>query len=622
MPVMINAADARWNKYKIDFEKIARLSGAGGAEVSITLTNDAEIRKLNKKYRNIDAPTNVLSFETGDKELLGDIFISFDTAMKEAGEKGFKDHLTHLVVHGILHLRGMDHMNGREARIMENRETEILSVMGIKNPHAKLPAFWKAIGLFALGTIGALGFAPYCLFPLTVVSIGMAYLFCRGYGDGFFWGAGYGLASFHWAMESVFANAELARQFWYFYPIGLTAIAIGSGLFFGLPFFMTKITNSTGGRRALYFALAWTSTLWLREWFLTGFPWNPIANITLPSPAIAGLMSIIGALGLTFIIVGCAAASAEYIRSGTKSALLFFIPLVLSFALPRAATEFSDFNIRIVQPAFDMNQKFDANSADDNVKTLVKLSKTKSKEKIDLIIWPETAYPYIVKYYDILPATGAPLIAGAVAWNGKMYNAMVLADAFGRPRNWYWKAHLVPFGEYRPFGDWIPTPGQLTAGPGPRTMKVGNVAFAPAICYEIVFSDSLIPRGARPDFILNITNDAWFGFSSGPHQHLDMARRQAIETGLPVIRANQAGISAIIDGNGRVLSRLELNITGTLDGRVPKGRITIYRHIGLNGMMLLILLFCGIILILPNLPRPFGAPLQGGEQACVERLDE
>jgi len=601
MPVIINVADARWKKYKIDFEKIARLSGAGDAEVSITLSNDAEIRKLNKKYRNIDAPTNVLSFETGDAELLGDIFISFDTTMREAGEKDFANHAAHLIVHGILHLRGMDHLNDKQARIMENRESEILSAMGIKNPHAKLPAFWKAVGLFALGALGALGFAPYCIFPLTIISVGMAYLFCRGYGDGFFWGAGYGLASFHWAMESVFANAELARQFWYFYPIGLTAIAIGSGLFFGLPFFMTKITNSTGGRRALYFALAWTSTLWLREWFLTGFPWNPIANIALPSPAIAGLMSVIGALGLTFIIVGCAAASAEYIRGGAKSALLFFVPLMLSFAPPRAPTEFSDFNVRIVQPAFDMNQKFDANSADDNVRKLTELSRSKSKTKIDLIIWPETAYPYTMRYNSALPATGAPLVAGAVMWDGRMYNAMVLADAMGRPTDWYWKAHLVPFGEYRPFGDWIPTPGQLTAGPGPAVMRAGDKSFAPAICYEIVFSDSLIPTGERPDFILNITNDAWFGFSSGPHQHLDMARRQAIETGLPVIRANQAGISAIIDGNGTVLQRLELNRTDVLDGRLPKGRMTVYRHIGLNGMMLLILLLCGFILMLPRL---------------------
>ena len=142
MSIIVNVKDARWEKYKIDFDAIARNALSrenANAEVSVTLTNDKELRALNKKYRGKDAPTNVLSFETGDKELLGDIFISFDTVEGEAPGEKFADHATHLIVHGILHLKGMDHEKNSDARKMERREIKILKKMGIKNPYRRVP---------------------------------------------------------------------------------------------------------------------------------------------------------------------------------------------------------------------------------------------------------------------------------------------------------------------------------------------------------------------------------------------------------------------------------------------------------------------------------------------------
>ncbi|MDR1826202.1 MAG: apolipoprotein N-acyltransferase [Rickettsiales bacterium] len=626
MRITVNIKDPRWKKYKIDFKAISAAEAATTAdataaptdgEISITLTNDKEIRKLNKKYRGVDAPTNVLSFETGDKELPGDVLLSFDAVEREAGEKNFTNRATHLIVHGILHLRGMTHENDTDARIMENMEIKILKKMGMPDPYKNGWAHRAAaaVGLMLLGALAALGFAPYYIFPATVISIGAAYWLRLGYRGGFWWGAGYGLASFHWALESIFANAELARQFWHFYPIGMILLAIGSGLIFGLPFFMTNKTGSTGWRRTLYFALAWTFTLWHREWFLTGFPWNPVANITLPFEKISGLMSIFGALGLTFIIIGCTAAIAEYIKTKSKWQLLFFAPLLICFALPTHPTQLTDMTVRLVQPAFDMNRKFDKASAEDNIRRLTELSKSPSDKKPDLIIWPETAYPYAIDERIDMPAPGSPLAAGVVYVENlyseqgpNIYNAMVLTDKDGKQTDKYFKVHLVPFGEYRPLGDWIPTPGRLTKGENPKIMNTTKGSFAPAICYEIVFSDSLIPDETRPDFILNITNDAWFGTSIGPHQHLDMARRQAIETGLPVIRANQGGISAILDSRGRVIGKLDLNVSGILDGQVPVGYITIYRRLGLNVTMFLIIILCGIILVIASRQRRRGNP--------------
>jgi apolipoprotein N-acyltransferase len=449
----------------------------------------------------------------------------------------------------------------------------------------------RKAGLFGLGMLSAYGFAPYYWWPLTSISIGTAYYLMkdRGYSVGFWWGAGYGLAGFHWALESIFANAEIARQLWYFYPIGLVGIAIGSGIIFGLPFYMAGKTGSATWRRVVYFALAWAFVLWLREWLLTGFPWNPVANIFIDNP-VGQLMPVVGALGLTFIIAGCAAASAEYFRSREKKSLLFFLPLLSAFFLPSPPADMTEMKVRIVQPAFDMNQKFDRAAADRNIAKLVEMSEGSDA---DLIVWPETSYPYIMDVRAKMPALGTPLAAGSVYYeDGKIYNALLLADEKGNIVDKYFKSHLVPFGEYRPFGDIIPTPGQLSAGGGARMM--GN--FAPAICYEVVFSDSLLPPRGKPEFILNITNDAWFGTSSGPYQHLDMARRQALETGLPVVRANYGGISAIIDSNGRVLASLPLGERGILDSFVPAAKeTTIYRQIGLNGVMLRIVFLCGLI---------------------------
>jgi apolipoprotein N-acyltransferase len=332
--------------------------------------------------------------------------------------------------------------------------------------------------------------------------------------------------------------------------------------------------------------------LWLREWLLTGFPWNPLANIALPFPPISNLMSVFGALGLSFVLAGAIAAVPEYLRSRSKWQFLFFAPLLIAPIVPVAPIAESGKTVRLVQPAFDMNRKFDRAAAEDNIKTLVELSE--SGENPDLVIWPETAYPYLINGDVKLPALGVPLAAGAVYMeDGRIYNAMVLADDQGNIVDKYFKSHLVPFGEYRPLGNLIPTPGQLASGSGPRV--IGD--FVPAICYEIVFSDSLVPPGANPRYILNITNDAWFGRSSGPYQHLDMARRQAIETGLPVVRADYGGISAIIRADGYVWSNIKLGTRGVIDVAIPQSRMTSYRKIGLNGVMLMIILLCAVLLI-------------------------
>ena len=152
MKVCVNFNDKRWKKYNIDFEKIANAvvgSKYKNAEVSITLTDDTEIHALNKTYRDMDKPTNVLSFELGDDILLGDIYISLDTVMREARDAGISvaEHTAHMVVHGMFHLLGYDHLTDKQARVMEGKEVKVLKKLGFKNPYADEQRFqwWKYV---------------------------------------------------------------------------------------------------------------------------------------------------------------------------------------------------------------------------------------------------------------------------------------------------------------------------------------------------------------------------------------------------------------------------------------------------------------------------------------------
>ncbi|MDR1360947.1 MAG: apolipoprotein N-acyltransferase [Rickettsiales bacterium] len=790
----IDVRDPRWDAYKIDYAKIVRAAiggaglspnppeskatlgqgrpaGSGQKEISIILTNDLEIQALNKKYRGIDRPTNVLSFETGDPELLGDIYISFDCVKRDIKDEGrrtkaegvaappssfvlcplsFINHTTHLTVHGVLHLLGYDHLNDSDADVMEALEIKILAKLGIDNPYVdngqkdkrtkgqepnKMSICPSVLLSFLFGLVASLGFAPFNLWPLTLLGIGGAYYLIavqskkgqrtkdKGQRWGrdsfvlrplslvllpFAFGAGYAAASFWWVLNSIFVVPELAAQFAIWTVPGIIGIALAGGIIFGAPFIISSAMikgqkdKRTDGQvqnkmsfcpsgllsiKPVIFAASWTFVLWLREWLFTGFPWNPIANIAMPWPALANSMALWGALGLTFVIVGLAASVAEIIKGQmdkrtngqTQNVHLSFCPFVLLLIIGCIygahnirITERENTNspvIRIVQPALSQSDKASHSreqalaNAENNVARLVQLAKSKSefarsanapalagvaaceasggglnktaKEPTPghsvscpprkgggvpadagiispaLIVFPETAYPYL-SVSDELPMAreiGRPIIIGAtsaekIGGRINFYNSMLIADAGGKIEKIYSKSHLVPFGEYRPFGDLIPTPGQLTPGNGPEIVELSisnyQLAIVPAICYEIIFSDSLVPSSfvlGPSSFILNITNDTWFGKTPGTFQHLDMVRRYAIESGLPVVRANYSGISAFIGADGRVISSLAVGVSGVLDGTVSGAHITEYRRIGRNGTMLIILLFSAILAI-------------------------
>lgn len=661
MKVFVDIHDTRWKKYKIDFEKIVCTQGFPAhkeSEVSIILTDDAEIHALNRDWRGKDAPTNVLSFELGDDVLLGDIYISLDTVLREAAQqnKSVADHTAHMVVHGVLHLLGYDHLDDKQAKIMEGKEIKILAKLGIKNPYKmdacdacecasgcpgaglfsfldkfkiRTDSFWQYALYAVFGGLATFGFAPFNMWWLTILCfMGAYWLTVRADTKIGFWrafwrvapfGAMYGVGMFWWVLNSIYVVPELATQYAIWTVPGLIGLALAGTIIFGTPFAILRVVRMKPGARPFFFAAIWVIVLWLREWVFTGFPWNPIANISMSMPILSNSMSLWGALGLTFVIIGFAGAMVELLRVRKRvniTTLMVFVVLGLvgvfvgreNMMRSDSGADLKPQLIRIVQPAISQSQKATHNremaikNAEENLGKMLFMGVGDATP--DLIVYPETAYPFVVVDGDQMPlgvALGTNVIVGATTYNPSLglQNSMIVSDENGRILSVYSKSHLVPFGEYRPLG-FLPAPANLVPGDGPELISLDiagrDFVFAPAVCYEVIFSDSLLPDGAglNPDAIINITNDNWFGKTPGTYQHLDMVRRYAIESGLPIIRANYSGISAFIGADGVVIESMPIGASGHIDGFVWGAHITPYRVIGMNWWFIIILAFATI----------------------------
>jgi apolipoprotein N-acyltransferase len=273
-------------------------------------------------------------------------------------------------------------------------------------------------------------------------------------------------------------------------------------------------------------------------------------------------------------------------------------------------------HLRIMQPNIPQDERFSYAAKSQIMNRYIVMSKNAGVEAADRppgslrnithLIWPESAFPFFLTHEpdalgmiaDMLPA-GTTLITGAArpaepaSGRGKTraYNSVYAIDHSGTILASYDKLHLVPFGEYLPFEDFLERAGltQLTSVPGGflpggqrrRMALPGAPDMLPLICYEVIFPGEAVPKGERPGWILNLTNDAWFGISVGPYQHFQQTRVRAIEEGLPVIRAANSGISAVIDPLGRVMASLPLGHDGVLDSPLPRSaEITIYARIG------------------------------------------
>lgn len=443
------------------------------------------------------------------------------------------------------------------------------------------------------GAVAGLGQVPFSLTPLALAALGAAAWIGRARPGwrgaawtGFAAGTGYFAVTLHWIVEPFMVDP--VRHGW-MAPFALLFMSIGFALFWALAFGVARHAGGRGAGYALALAAALTLVEWLRSTILSGFPWALWGYVWSEGPA-AQLGSVAGPFGLTLLASAAAILpimGAQVWQRGALFAALWLAPLGLGALI---APDVADPDphaplVRLIQPNAPQDKKWDP--AHMPIFYDRQLGFTAAAGDPDLIVWPETALPFLLRDGDagiteIAAAAGAaPVLMGAQRAEGRRYyNTLALVGPSGEVEQRYDKHHLVPFGEYMPFGGIARRVGlrAFTAqegygyspGPGPRLLDLGPAGqVLPLICYEAIFPRDVAAAPSRPDWLLQVTNDAWFGSFSGPQQHLAQARMRTIEQGLPMIRVANTGISAVIDAGGRVLAELPLNETGFLDHRVP-----------------------------------------------------
>jgi len=427
------------------------------------------------------------------------------------------------------------------------------------------------------------------------------------------WAAGYGyfVSGLHWIGHAFLVDPE--RHAWMM-PFAVALLPAGIALFWGGALALARWLWPAGWWRALVFAAALALAELARGHLLTGFPWALPAYIWVETP-IAQAASWAGPYGLsliTLILAGLPLTAAGPRPGGrmvSGLALAGVIALWLAGDERLSARAEADRQapvIRIVQPNAAQDRKWNPDHTEGFYRRLIALSTAPGSAELghpDLVIWPETALTALPQHNpallrEIAAATrGAPVITGALFYRTQgdtryWSNALAVIGADGRLIGRYDKHHLVPFGEYMPLKSLLARlgiralagkgGGGFEPGPGPRRIALeGLPSFAPAICYEMIFPGEVVPPGPRPDWILHLTNDAWFGRFAGPQQHLAQAQFRAIEQGLPVLRAANTGISALIDPRGRVRHSIALGAHGGMDVRLlPSGPRTFYTRTG------------------------------------------
>ncbi|WP_299891109.1 apolipoprotein N-acyltransferase [uncultured Ruegeria sp.] len=491
------------------------------------------------------------------------------------------------------------------------------------NPIQRWPFWLKLLVVALLGAFGAFGLAPFDYWIATLVVlilIAPLFLACetrsRAAMLGWVFATGYFAHALSWIMEPFQVDAE--RHAW-MAPFALIFMAGGLALFWALAFWVSRRGNASALTQGVMLAAALSLVELGRGYLLTGFPWAGVAQIWVDTP-VAQLLSLIGPYGLgalTFaatLPLGAALSEKRSVRHAMFPAafVLGCAVFALGYSALRPPVMLSDNTVRLVQPNAPQHQKWDPDYAPLFFARQIEF--TASQPRPDLIIWPETsvpawlgsAQPYLTAIADA--AQGTPVVLGVQRGDGpRIYNSMIYLDEKGQQRGLYDKHHLAPFGEYVPLGDLMArlgvfglattTGNGFSAGPGPALLDVGKLGRAvPLICYEAVFPQDVNGAPDRADFLLQITNDAWFGTRSGPYQHLAQAQMRAIEQGLPMMRSANTGVSAMIDPLGRITEALPLGQAGYVDAVLPEPQArTIYSWIG-DSPVLIALLFLVAVL--------------------------
>ncbi|WP_092986298.1 apolipoprotein N-acyltransferase [Rhizobium sp. NFR03] len=420
---------------------------------------------------------------------------------------------------------------------------------------------------------------------------------------GWFFGFGYLLGSLWWLGNALLVEADTFAWALPFAVVGLPAVL---AIYYGLAAFVARLLWSDGVGRIAALSVAFAGAEWLRGVMFTGFPWNAVGMAAMPVPLLMQSLSLVGMIGMNLLAVFVYAAPALIgTRKGMGVGLAISAGLVAAHLgygayrlhqapLPAAEPQAM---VRIVQPVIDQARKLDDTERASVFEAHLALSAAPPEnggKRPDIIVWPETAVPFILtdnpdaltRIADVLQ-DGQLLVTGAVRTEDagaglppRYYNSVYVIDDRGQIVGAADKVHLVPFGEYLPFEDLLSRMGLSAIAasmPGgfssaaTRTILTlpGGRTLYPLICYEAIFPNEIGSDALSTGALLNITNDAWFGDTPGPYQHFQQARLRAVENGVPMIRAANSGISAVIDAQGNVVSGLSLGERGFFDTILP-----------------------------------------------------
>lgn len=494
---------------------------------------------------------------------------------------------------------------------------------------------WRRHLVAALaGALATVALPPFHLIPLLWLAFPLLVWLLRGVGTGrqAFWTGwwfafGHHVPGLYWISVALFVDIG---RFWFFLPpaiLGLPAVlAVFTGLGVLAHHHLVRRLALGPVASVLVLALCWTATEWLRGHLFTGFPWNLTGYVWTPALPVLQSVAIVGIYGLSLLTVAIAALPAllGQERPVWRPAVagLALLALVAGLGGWRMTGEglatVPGVTLRLVQPAIDQTLKWDPKAKLGNLQQTIALSAADGWEKVTHIIWPETAIPFFMREEgtaaggdsavlaqtvarivpkDGLLLTGVPRVAGGVDGE-RYYNSLMAFAADGRVLASFDKFHLVPFGEYLPFRSLLPagigavaSAADFSEGPGPRSLTLpGLPGFSPLICYEVIFPAAVMPAGPadlRPRWMLNLTNDAWYGNSSGPYQHFAISAVRAVEEGAPLVRAANTGISGVIDAYGRVTARLGLGERGHVDAALPVPAATLPPYARFGDWMLL-----------------------------------
>ena len=459
---------------------------------------------------------------------------------------------------------------------------------------------------------------------------------------GWWFGFGYFLAGLYWLGHAFLVDA---KTFGWLLPFAVTALPAAMAIYTALGLALARAIWTRGATRILALAVALTLAEWLRGHLFSGFPWNTYGYALISPLWLAQGAALIGIWGLTFLAVAIYASPAALADPRTDTTRPWVAPalsgvVIAALAIYGAArlagtsTSYVEgVHLRIMQPNLQQDDKFNYARKQQVMDRYLALSDRKDGPQstglrgVTHLIWPESAFPFfLTREPDVLAQISALLPKGTVLITGairapdsrgvvnRAYNSIYVIGDDGSILSVYDKVHLVPFGEYLPFQDLLERLGleQLTKVrggfiPGERRQNQpapGAPNFLPLVCYEIIFASDAVPHseqpnwlyrhlghyfdwpfvagnGARPGWLLNLTNDGWFGASAGPYQHFQQARVRAIEEGLPLVRAANTGISAVVDPLGRVVASLPLGVEGILDAPLPRPlAVTLYARLG------------------------------------------